>query len=297
MDNKPKTIDTLVEDIYHLFDNPEYTPSEEAIKELGERFAKLFSRRLSNASRRDNRSFSLSASGTPDRKLWFTIRKPEAGELLSAETRIKFLFGDMLEELLLFLVKEAGHSVEGEQDTVEVAGVKGHRDAIIDGRIVDCKSASSISFKKFQSNGLRDSDPFGYVSQLGSYLVGSLEDPKLKEKDVMSFLVIDKQLGKITLDTYPKPEVDYEKQIEHKKKVLERDTPPEEKCYQPVPEGKSGNEKLNVNCSYCPFKWHCWDGLRAFIYSTGPVYLSKVVSTPRVIEVDKDGNVVHNKEF
>ena len=127
--------------------------------------------------------------------------------------------------------------------------------------------------------------------------MGSLEDPKLKEKDVMSFLVIDKQLGKITLDTYPKPEVDYEKQIEHKKKILERDTPPEEKCYQPVPEGKSGNEKLNVNCSYCPFKWHCWDGLRAFIYSTGPVYLSKVVSTPKVIEVDKDGNVVQPKEF
>ena len=168
MDNRPKSIDTLVQDIYNLFDNPEYSPSEEATKELGERFAKLFHSRLTN--NRNNRTFSLSASGTPDRKLWFSIRKPDMGGLLSAETKIKFLFGDMLEELLLFLAKEAGHSVEGEQDTVEVAGVKGHRDAIIDGRIVDCKSASSISFKKFQSNGLRDNDPFGMSLSWGLIL-------------------------------------------------------------------------------------------------------------------------------
>ena len=62
------------------------------------------------------------------------------------------MFGDILEELLLFLAKEAGHTVTGQQDTLSISGVNGHRDAIIDGRLVDVKSASSYSFRKFKNN-------------------------------------------------------------------------------------------------------------------------------------------------
>lgn len=288
-----KSINTLVPDIYNLFkDDYVWNPDKRRIESFGQNLAKHIANRASET--RTHRSFSLSSVGTPDRKFWFAHNRPDLAEPLPPEARIKFLFGDILEELLLFLAKEAGHTVTGQQDEVDINGVKGHRDAVIDGRLVDCKSASSYSFKKFQSNGLRSDDPFGYLPQLGAYLDGSSKDPTVTEKDVASFLVIDKQLGKITLDTYPKSGDNFKEMVDHKKKILELVEPPEQKCYDPVPEGKSGNEKLNVGCSYCAFKWSCWDGLRAFAYSSGPVFLSKVVKEPKVTEITQHGTVADN---
>jgi hypothetical protein len=110
---------------------------------------------------------------------------------------------------------------------------------------------------------------------------------------VASFLVIDKTLGKITLDTYPKDDTDYNKLVDHKREVLALPEPPPEKCYPDELEGKSGNRKLGVGCSYCPFKNECWSGLRTFIYSSGPVFLTKVVREPKVLEVNPEGHVVH----
>ena len=285
-----KKIDTLVRDIYDLFDKDDWTPDQTHVEQFGRRLAIHIANRASET--RGKPTLRLSNLGVPDRKLWYSINKPELSERLPPEAKIKFLFGDILEELLLFLAKEAGHTVEGEQDTLDINGVKGHRDAVIDGRVVDCKSASSYSFKKFESNALRGNDPFGYITQLGSYLAGSRDEEIVKDKTVASFLVIDKQLGKITLDTYPKDSTDHNKLVDYKRKVLELKEPPETKCYPDVPEGKSGNRKLDIGCSYCPFKWDCWGNLRAFLYSTGPVYLSETVKEPRVPEVNRDGKVI-----
>lgn len=277
-----KSIDTLVDDIYSLFTDKDFTPDPANVDAFARRLASHICNRI--AEERGKPTLRLSNLGTPcSRKLWYSINEPEAGEELPPEARIKFLFGDILEELLLFLAKEAGHTVEGCQDEVEIEGVRGHRDAIIDGRLVDCKSASSYSFKKFAANGLREDDPFGYLDQIGSYLEASQDDPALKEKDVASFLVIDKTLGKICLDTYAFPcEYNYKKKVTETRSILEGEIPP--KGYEDVPEGKSGNRKLCVQCSYCPFKLHCWSNLRTFIYSTGPVFLTKVEREPKVIE-------------
>jgi hypothetical protein len=283
-----KNIETLVADIYDLFSKSDWKPDVGTIQSFGQRLAEHVANRASEE--RGAPTLRLSNLGVPDRKLWYTINVPEKAEPLPPEARIKFLFGDILEELLLFLAKEAGHDVTGQQDEIEINGVKGHRDAIIDGRVVDCKSASSYSFRKFEANGLRSDDPFGYLNQLGSYLAGSSD---ASERDVASFLVIDKTLGKITLDTYPKDDTDYEKLVEHKRKVISLPKPPEEKCYPEEPEGKSGNRKLGTGCSYCPFKHECWPGLRTFIYSTGPTFLTKVVKEPKVVEVNRNGDVVH----
>ena len=80
--------------------------------------------------------------------------------------------------------------------------------------------------------------------------------------------------------------------IKHIKETVKSETPPE-RCYELVADGKSGNMKLGVGCSYCAYKHECWgDDLRTFIYANGPRYLVKTVNTPNVIEVDKDGNKV-----
>ena len=74
------------------------------------------------------------------------------------------------------------------------------------------------------------------------------------------------------------------------KEVVAHDEPPA-RCHEAVPDGKSGNRKLGINCSYCSHKARCWadindgQGLRTFIYSTGPRYLTDVVKLPKVHEV------------
>jgi hypothetical protein len=295
-----KTIDTLVEDIYALFNNnisnPGSLKSEGTLAEdLGPERASRFAERLTSSVQRrvlDNSPRSsepylrLSNLGTScERKLWYSLRTPDAATPLSPHTKLKFLYGDILEELLLFLAEEAGHTVEGRQDELNVHGVIGHRDAIIDGRLVDVKSASTYSFNKFRENRLVEDDPFGYLVQLNAYHTASLGDNRLKDRDVASFLVIDKTLGHICLDTYPMGEMDLESLITDKRSMLAKDAPPP-RAYTDVPEGKSGNRKLGIACSYCDFKKTCWPGLQTYLYSTGPTFLTKVEREPKVERVE-----------
>lgn len=278
-----KSIDTLVEDIYGLFRG--HTVDPERSRLFGEALADTVANRLASYS--TDREFTLRVSnlGKPDRQLWYEANDP-AKEELAGHTLIKFLFGDILEHLLLFLAAEAGHEVSHEQTEIEIDGIKGHNDAVIDGVVIDCKSASTHSFKKFRDGTLAQDDPFGYMEQLAGYSRGLGGLPG-------GFLAIDKQNGHITLMQVPVEELDalqIEDRIKYLKDVVTQPEPPE-RCYDPVPEGKSGNEKLAVGCSYCPHKFKCWAdandgiGLRSFLYSTGPVHLVKVEAEPRVPEV------------
>ena len=231
----------------------------------------------------------MSSIGQPcERKLWYSVNAHEEGEVLRPETKIKFLYGDILEDLLLSLAVAAGHKVEGHQDTLEIKGIKGHRDAVIDGVTVDVKSASTYSFKKFKEGGLLRDDPFGYMTQLSSYVYAGKDDPLVKDKEGGAFLVIDKQHGHLCLDYHNfkktghlgKVEELYDKRI----KSAGGSTPPI-RGFKAEPEGKSGNYKLGVNCSYCSYKSICHPSLRTFLYARGPVFLTTVKKTPNVTEV------------
>ncbi len=226
----------------------------------------------------------MSNLGTPcDRKLWYSVRRPDAGERLGGPATLKFLYGDIIERLIIGLAKIAGHRVEGEQSELDIDGVKGHRDAVIDGHLVDVKSATTHSFNKFREHKLTTDDPFGYLTQIGAYLHASQTDPLVTEKSKASFLAVDKQLGHLCLDTYNKSDTDYSKLVSAKRDILALDTPPP-RGYSDRPEGKSGNRKLGIECSYCPFKHECWPGLRTFNYSSGPTFLTKVEREPKVDE-------------
>lgn len=263
---------TLVQDIKDYLINPGPI-SQEATQDLGHRLASKIVASLTRGPREPK--LSLSMVGKPDRQLWYQVNHPELAEPLSPEARAKFLYGDIIEELYLWLAKQSGHEVTREQETVEVNGVEGHIDAFIDGQLVDVKSTSSRGFDKFREHGLEKDDPFGYLSQLDSYAVATSQHQA-------SFLAVGKELGKICLDTYG-VDPDVTKQIEHKQQVIKGPKP--ERCYQDVPDGASGNRKLSVGCSYCPFKSSCWSNLRTYAYSSGPVYLTRVVREPKVKEI------------
>jgi len=277
-----KTIDTLVDDIFNVVTGDhEFNP--ENVKTFGERLANGIKEKLSRE--RTDPKLWMSNIGQPcERKLWYTINKPELAEPLPKEVYIKFLFGDILEELLLFLAKEAGHKVEGEQERITIQDVSGRRDAIIDGVTVDVKSCSSRAFDKFKHGLTTDDDDFGYLTQLNMYLYASRNDPRITEKDISAFLAIDKTLGHICLDKQPRDFKDYDEEVKHKKEIVSRQEAPE-RAFQDKEEGKSGNRKLASPCSYCPFKQICWPGLRTFIYSNGPTFLTKVKKLPKVPEV------------
>ena len=278
-----KRIDTLVQDIEEIL-----VKGSEPKYELIDKYTNLFREYLTNRFlNREPKGGTLRMSniGKPcERQLWYEVNTPEKGEELSPSAFLKFAYGDLAELLLLYLVEVSGHDVQGTQDTQEIEGIKGHRDAVIDGTIVDVKSASSFSFKKFEEGRLAEDDSFGYIDQLQSYLYAGQTNDKVTDKSRAAFLVLDKVLGHICLDIHEKKDVPYDAIYRHKKEVVNSPELPE-RGFEDVPEGKSGNRKLGVNCSYCSFRDTCWPDLRTFIYSSGPVFLTKVEREPNVPEV------------
>lgn len=277
-----KSILSLRDDIYELVDKGADIP-EEQVQEFSNELANIVKDRLSGKSREPY--LRLSNLGTRcNRRLWYQLNQPEKAEPLSPVTKLKFLIGDVWEAVLLFLAKASGHRVEGQQQKMNLHGVIGHRDAVIDGVLVDVKSASSRSFIKFENHLSPETDDFGYLTQLNAYAEAGKDDPVVTEKNKMAFLAGDKTLGKIHLDIHNKDDTDWEKVVSEKKEMIGRDEPPE-RGFEDVPDGKSGNRKLQAACTYCEFRDHCWENLEKFNYASGPRWLTKVVRIPKV---DKD---------
>ena len=277
-----KTLDTLVGDIYDLFDpNVNHVCDEKNLDAFAENMKDLMRVRL-RARPESSPVLRFSALGRPDRQIWMDAHPVVGGkEELIPKTYLKFLYGDIIEQMLLFLAKESGHEVTNEQAEVEVGGVTGHIDAIIDGVVVDVKSASPFGYKKFEEQTVTSDDPFGYVAQLAGYasVLTPGESAAWLANDKVGGDICVSPLSSVVIGHYPPGE-----RIDELKKVIQNETPPE-LCYQPVPDGKSGNLKLPTGCSYCAHKFRCHPGLRTFIYSTGPRFLTHVEKTPEVLEV------------
>ena len=228
----------------------------------------------------------MSILGKPSRQLWYDKFSPKDKKEENAGLNLKFLYGHIIEHLVLYLAELAGHKIEDQQMKVEIDGVTGHIDSKIDGEICDVKSASSFSFKKFQTGEIVDDDPFGYHAQLSGYETAN------GTKDG-GFLVVDKSTGDICFykpDDMAKPNV--KTLIKDLKNTLEQDTPPE-KCY-PYKEEKNGNKTLAIGCQFCPHKWECHTdanggkGLRVFRYSNKDTILTEVIKLPKVDEVTNE---------
>ena len=278
------SIDTLIDDIYGLFKNKNDLFGPEMFQQFGGNLTDLMNDRMNEE--RKGGYLRLSNIGKPDRQLWYEINDPDGGEKLPPQAHIKFMYGDMQEQLCILLAKLAGHDVQHEQATVEVNGVKGHLDCVIDGHVVDVKSASRFAFSKFSADPSHPgsllqpgNDAFGYIGQLAGYVHAVTPG-----KDGY-FLAVNKDLGHLALLKVPAATLakyKVEERIEHDKQMVKGPLPP--RCYEDVPDGKSGNMKLDTGCSYCARKFACWPDLKTYYYSTGPRYLTKVVKPPKVSE-------------
>lgn len=300
------SIDTLILDIYSLIrsKNVQQEPNKEGgwFDETLERTLSydLASRLRTQLGRSDERNASLRLSQMGPRcpkALWYSIHHPELREPLPPWAEIKYSFGHIIEALAVTLAKASGHEVTGEQDELKLDGITGHRDCVIDGCIVDVKSASSLSFNKFKSGEIANSDSFGYLDQLDGYVLASSSDALVKVKDKGYLLVIDKQLGHMVLYEHhvtSEREKSLRERIKEYKHIVSLSSPPICEC-KTISIGASGNFGLDLKASYSPFKYCCNPELRTFIYKghRGPVYLTKVVRKPDTTEVDKFGKIVY----
>lgn len=285
-----KTIHTLIKDVNHVLTRNDRLLAdhlaEGIVREVGPRIHADFTEKDPRATLR------LSQMGEKcPRQLWASVHAPSFQEPLPPQARLKYTFGHVIEGLLIALAKEAGHEVTGEGDELYVDGVKGHRDCVIDGCLVDVKSASSLGFIKFKDKSIAQNDPFGYLDQLDGYLVGSQHDDLVRTKDRGYLWACDKQLGHMCLYEHRIREASIRDRINLYKRIVLRTEPPACTC-KTVADGKSGNIKLGTVASYNPYKYFCFPHLRTFLYSSGPVYLTKVVRTPDVPEVNREGVVI-----
>jgi len=226
----------------------------------------------------------MSNVGKPARQLWYEQNSKREPHAIKPETMIKFLYGHLLERVVLFLTELAGHEVTDEQKEIKVKGIMGHMDCKIDGEVVDIKSASGYAFNKFRNGTLAEEDSFGYMSQLAGY-------EKAEGTTGGGFLAINKETGELALfkpQELDKPNIDVK--INKVKSQLKKASPPD-RCYQPISDGSSGNMKLPMLCVYCPHKFECHkdandgQGLRVFEYSKGLTYLTTTVREPKVLEI------------
>ena len=269
-------IDTLVTDMYNVFDKL-HGGQEDLFKLFGDGLNDTMRVRLTE--QRKNGYLRLSNIGKPDRQLWYAINDPDGDEKLPPQAHIKFMYGDMQEHLCIMLAKLAGHEVTDEQKEVVVNGIPGHIDGRIDGHVVDVKSASRFAFSKFSQGTLLEpgNDAFGYIGQLAAYVHAVTPG-----KDGY-ILAVNKDLGHLALlkiDAEILAKYNIEARIDYAKDMVNGQIP--DRCYPDVPDGKSGNMKLDTGCSYCSRKFNCWDDLKTYYYSNGPRYLTKVVKEPKV---------------
>jgi len=119
--------------------------------------------------RRPRTYLGMSQIGRPcDRELWLNFRSfaplPLDGRII-----MLFRFGDRIEEEVIYHLKAAGYSVEGQQEAFSAhrGFFRGHCDGIIHGitqepHILEIKSANKSKFKAFKDHGVKKTYPVYY---------------------------------------------------------------------------------------------------------------------------------------
>jgi len=284
---KKKQLNTLIEDIYSQVEilgrGEALNVTDDQIEDFGN-YMKEALRDWLTPKANSKPTLRMSNIGKPSRQLWFDMNSEREAKGINAPTMIKFLYGHILERVVLFLTELGGHKVTDEKKEIKVNGILGHMDCKIDGEVIDIKSASNYAFQKFKNGTLAEDDPFGYMAQLAGY-------ESAEGTDNGGFLAINKETGELALfqpQELDKPNID--SRIKQIKSQVKNKTLPDF-CYEPVSEGTSGNFKIARGCTWCPHKFECHkdsndgQGLRVFQYSKGMSYLTKVVREPKVEEI------------
>jgi CRISPR/Cas system-associated exonuclease Cas4 (RecB family) len=186
-----------------------------------------------------------------DRKLWYSFHQPT--KILDARVNRIFDLGNLIEDYLVKLLRDAGYTVhdkdeEGKQFGFEDGIIAGNSDGVIvvDGvpMLLEFKSYNTKRFAELKKSGVQSSDP-KYYGQVNVYM-------KYLELDQCLFIAMDKNTSELYFQT-----VKYD---------------PIEAHYL-VNRGKGIAEELNVEniskkyshissfgCKFCDYRKICWRG-------------------------------------
>jgi hypothetical protein len=217
-------------------------------------------------TKNDRKDFKLRMSniGKPSCQLWFDKNHPEKALPKGNSFLMTMMIGDIVEAIFKGLLKEAKIEYQdSEEVTLELKDgikVKGTYDLVLDDCVDDIKSASDWSYKnKFASfESVANGDSFGYVGQLVGYT-------KASGKNIGGWWVVNKSNGQFKYVSAGSADTTHvlgniEKTI---KQANAKDLV---RCFEPEAEtfrGKAtGNLVLNKNCTFCDFRYSCWDTLQ-----------------------------------
>ena len=294
-----KDINTITEDIYHVLDA---TQDHEHDATLVEGYASRIGGELHKATAPRNKPRTRGSLWASDlgkkclRAHWYNFNGNSTVEKLEGHTKFKFLYGNLLEEAVLYFAEEAGHAVSHAQGRVEWQvnedwQVTGRIDAVIDGKLVDVKTTSTYGFKRYKDGITPSNDSFGYLEQVGFYTHFNGFDVPI---DGTGFLWVDKGNGHIKYtEVVPPTKDELEQRANNIIQAVDKEEHEVVRFYKPEPYGKSGNMSLPISCSYCPHKQTCWrdsnngQGLRGFAYNHAPVWFTDVQREPRCPELPR----------
>lgn len=284
-----KQLSNLPSDIYKVLEGKSIF-DDSVIHQFGDAIKDVLFKRLKKEDREP--TLRMSNIGRPLRQLYYEMNKYPS-EKIEGKTLLKFLYGDLIEATVIALAQVAGYEISGLQEEIEVDGIKGHLDLKINGILTDVKSASPFGFLKFKDKSIleKGNDPFGYVGQLSGYAH--------EVKFPAAWIAINKIDGEICVLELPQNIIDaydVRERIKLCKETVSSSTIPP-RCYEDETHQKSGNRKLGVGCSFCGWKQECWKdsnggkGLRIFLYSDKPLWLTNVAKEPRVFEMKTSDEV------
>ena len=239
--------------------NGKTTMSPDTIKQVAQDVSDALQRQFGGGNKRDGFRLRMSNIGRPSCQLWYEKNKPEVALPKPTTFVMNMMLGDIVEAVFKGLLKEAGVQYEdSEKVTLELGdkSIDGTYDIVIDGAVDDVKSASNWSYiHKFESfDTLKDGDSFGYVGQLAGYARAS-------GKDAGGWWVVNKANGDFKYVPATGLDVDATlSNINHSVQEVEGEL---KRCFEPEMEtfnGKAtGNKILNKNCTFCSYRYDCWD--------------------------------------
>ena len=238
--------------------------SDATIEKIGQDVMDALKRQFGGGNKRKEFALRMSNVGRPSCQLWFQKNRPDEATPLPSNFVMNMMLGDIVEAIFKGLLTEAKVAFEdADHVALEIpeadVTIKGTYDIAIDGAVDDIKSASTWSYtNKFVSfDTVSESDPFGYVGQLAGYA-------KASGKKVGGWWVINK--NNADFKYIPATGIDLSKEITKLKDTAKRLAKNKfERCFKAEDEtfrGKlTGNKILGKDCSFCEFRFECWETL------------------------------------
>jgi hypothetical protein len=208
----------------------------------------------------------------------------------------RFMFGDLVESVVVLIMEQADVEIIDKQKSVEleIAGQKitGTLDLIVrdetgTDKVWDVKSASEWAFKfKYTGYGgydkIKEDDPFGYVMQ--GHLYGEATGLPFG-----GWIVVNKSSGEIAMVEAPEwQEEDRKAYMKDAERRVKRLIDPSNEFVKPYKSEfetyklkgehiRTGNKTLHKICSMCGYRSHCWGNAQLH-----PKVTSKSKTAPKI---------------